>query len=151
MWLILPKHNVCWSCKLDHAISFNSTVWFGNQAYHYDHQNFKIIFMIHNKWINACNAIKNFEYINGHSSHLLWLNHGYKIECLHPPLDLSLLRMVCPQSWPIYIYMVVQGSRWEIWIENATWMHVGHRSHLFTPTSRCPTPCAYLRIHYYFI
>ena len=44
--------------------------------------NLKIIFMMWNEWINACNAIMNFGYMNGHSSHLPWLNYGCKIECL---------------------------------------------------------------------
>ena len=38
--------------------------------------------MICNKWINACNAIMNFGYMNGHSSHLPWLNYRCKIKCL---------------------------------------------------------------------
>ena len=44
--------------------------------------NLKIIFIMCNEWINACNAIMNFGYMNGHSSHLPWLNYGCKIKCL---------------------------------------------------------------------
>ena len=40
------------------------------------------MFMICNEWINACYAILNFGYMNGHSSHFPRLNYGYKIECL---------------------------------------------------------------------
>jgi len=38
--------------------------------------------MICKEQINACNVIMNFGYMNGYSSHLPWLNHGCKIECL---------------------------------------------------------------------
>ena len=33
------------------------------------------------KLFSAYNAIMIFEYMDGHSSHSPWLNHGYKIEC----------------------------------------------------------------------
>ena len=82
--MVPSKQNACRSCKLDHGISFNSTVRFGNRAYRRDRQNLKIIFMICNEWINACNAILNFGDMNGHSSHLPWLKYGCKIECLQP-------------------------------------------------------------------
>ena len=101
MWSILPRHDACWLCKLDHEISFDPMVRFRNQKHCCNLQNQKIIFMICNEWINACNAkakwcmwCKNkmthvmqewlffFGYMNGHSSHLPWLNHECKIECL---------------------------------------------------------------------
>ena len=31
-----------------------------------------------NEWINTCNATLNVRYMNGHSSHIPWLNYGVK-------------------------------------------------------------------------
>ena len=31
-----------------------------------------------NEWINTCNATLNVRYMNGHSSHIPWLNYGEK-------------------------------------------------------------------------
>ena len=82
MWLVLLKQNACRPCKLDHAISFNPTIRFGNWHTVATVRIWRSFFMICNEWINACNAIVNFGYMNGHCSHFPWLNYGCKIECL---------------------------------------------------------------------
>ena len=46
--------------------------WFHPNKMHADHAN------LINEWINECNAIMNFGYTSGHSSHLPWLNYGSK-------------------------------------------------------------------------
>ena len=53
--------NACWLCKFDHMISFDLTVQFENRTNRCDHWNLKIIFMMCNEWINACNAIMIFK------------------------------------------------------------------------------------------
>ena len=99
VWSTLPRHNTCWPCKLDHAISFDPMIRFGNWKHRCDCLNLKIIFMVCNEGIDACNAKTNWcrqcknklmhvmqswflGYVDGHTSHSLWLNHGFKIECL---------------------------------------------------------------------
>ena len=100
MWLVSPKQNAYKSCKLDHAISFNLTVRLGNWVHCRDRENLKIIFMVCNEWINACNAIMNFGYMNGHSSHLPWLDYGCKIECLQYEWVYS--SEIIPSCWKLH-------------------------------------------------
>ena len=66
-----------WSCDIFQS---NVPTWkSGTPSWSWESQDH---FMVCNEWINACNAIMNFGYMNGHSSHLPWLNYGCKIECL---------------------------------------------------------------------
>ena len=99
---ILPRHNACWPCKLDHAISFNPMVQFRNwkhlatvkisRSFLWYAMN-ELIHKIQEQ-IDACDARTKWYmwcendffflgYRDGHSSHLPWLNHECKIECLH--------------------------------------------------------------------
>ena len=105
MWLVSPKKNACKPCKPDHAISFNLTVRLGNWVHRRNRENLKIIFMVCNEWINACNAIMNFGYMNGHSSHLPWLNCGCKIECLQYEWDYR--SKIIPFCWKLYHFQLL--------------------------------------------
>ena len=110
--------------------------------------------MICNKWINAYNARTNwckwwmnkmmhvmqewffffffFGYIDGHSSHLPWLNHGCKIEFLQWFVRVDFFYSISQdfRDYPIYhITQIDWPIHWdELWVvlhwyQNNLWFH----------------------------
>ena len=112
--------NACRSRKLDLVISFNLTIWFGNQAYCHDHWNLKFIFMICDEWFNAWNEVMIFRYFffffwekNDYFGHLLRLNYGCKIEYLHNAFNIVVGYFTCVVH-PRWVLDHLLGHEWEV-------------------------------------